>query len=245
MFGLELGAGTIGLAALAGLVTTLSPCVLPLLPLIATAATGTHKLGLPALAAGLVTSFTFVGVAVAASGHAFGIDANALRLGAGLLMAVVGLLLLSERLLDLFARASAGLGSSGNRLAARIQGDHPIAQFGLGAILGVAWSPCIGPTLGAAIALAAGGRGLAEATVVMSVFSISAVVPLIAAGLLSRAMLARHRDGWARAGRIGRRIVGWSLLLIGLLVLTGLDKRLEAGLLALAPNWLLELTTRF
>jgi cytochrome c-type biogenesis protein len=79
----------------------------------------------------------------------------------------------------------------------------------------------------------------------MATFSIAAVVPLTAAGLASRAAFSRQRERMARIGEIGRLLMGWSLLLIGALVLSGLDKQLEAWLLTLAPDWLLTLTTRF
>jgi cytochrome c-type biogenesis protein len=245
VFGLEIGLAALGLAFLAGLVTTLSPCVLPILPMIASAATGRHPLGLLALAAGLATAFTLVGVALASSGHLLGADDRTLRVAAGALMAILGLVLLSTRLQDGFTRLASGLGGAGHGLMSKIRSDHPLAQFGIGAIMGVAWSPCVGPTLGAAIALAAGGSGVGEATVIMATFSIAAVVPLTAAGLASRAAFARNRERMARIGQIGRVVMGWSLLGIGALVLSGLDKRLEAWLLTLAPEWLLDLTTRF
>lgn len=242
---MELQAFTLGLAFLAGLVTTLSPCVLPILPMIAGAATGRSRFGLVALAAGLALAFTIVGVTVAASGQLLGLDERKLRLGAGGLMLGVGVLLVSARLQAGFGRLTASLGNVGHGAMSRIQSDHPAAQFLIGMLMGVAWSPCVGPTLGAAIALAAGGSGLTEATVIMATFSIAAVVPLTAAGLASRSLFARRRDRLARIGQIGRLVMGYSLLIIGLLVLTGLDKQLEAWLLDIAPDWLPALTTRF
>ncbi len=242
---MDISALTLGLAFLAGLVTTLSPCVLPILPMIASAATGRHPLGLPALAAGLALAFTLVGVGVAASGHLIGLDEGSLRLAAGGLMTVVAVVLLSATLQQRFASMAAGVGGAAHGLASGIRADHPGAQFAIGTLMGIAWSPCVGPTLGAAIALAAGGSGLAEATVIMAVFSVAAVVPLTAAGLASRRLFALKREGLQRAGEVGRKVMGWSLLLIGGLVLLGLDKRLEVFLLDLAPEWLLALTTRF
>lgn len=56
----------------------------------------------------------------------------------------------------------------------------------VGLLLGIVWAPCIGPTLGAAIALASQGEALASVAIVMVIFSLGAVIPLIAIGLLSR-----------------------------------------------------------
>lgn len=140
MFGLELTHTMLGLAFLAGLVTTLSPCVLPLLPIVAASATGRSRWGLAALALGLI---------------------------------------------------------------------------------------------------------IALATVVMTIFSFAAVIPLALAGLASRQLFFRHRSRMADIGRIGRWVMGIALIVIGALVLTGLDKQMEAALLQIAPEWLLELTTQF
>lgn len=243
--GLELSLVAIGLAFLAGLLTTLSPCVLPLLPMIASAAAGRHRLGLIALAAGLATAFTLVGVSLAASGQWLGLEERVLRQGAGTLMLLVGMTLLVPAMQRRMSLALAGIGSLGHSGAARIQTDHPAAQFGVGLLMGVAWSPCVGPTLGAAIGLAASGGGTAEATVIMATFSLAAVVPLTVAGLVSRAAFARRQADLQRLGQIGQRVMAWSLLIVGSLVLSGLDKQLEVWLLNLAPEWLLHLTTRF
>lgn len=245
MFPLDLSLLQLGSAFLAGLFTTLSPCVLPLLPIIAAAATGRHPLGLLGLAAGLVVAFTVVGVAVSASGHLLGLSEGALRTTAGGFMLAFGAILLSSRLQAGFSRLTAGLGNAGQGGVSRIQSDHPAAQFGVGLLLGVAWSPCVGPTLGAAIAIASTGGGITEATFIMATFSLAAVVPLATAGFASRQVFMHNRDRMARAGRIGRWVMGGALLVIGLLVLSGLDKTLEAWLLRQAPDWLIGLTTRF
>lgn len=242
---MELHAVTLGLAFLAGLVTTLSPCVLPILPMIAGAATGRSRFGLVALAGGMALSFTVLGVTLAASGQLLGLEEDTWRLAAGIVMLAVGILLISTRLQSGFSRLTAGLGSAGHGAMGRVQSDHPAAQFLIGMLMGVAWSPCVGPTLGAAIALAASGSGVAESTVIMATFSVAAVVPLAAAGLATRSLFIRRRERLARLGQIGRLVMGYSLLLIGLLVLSGLDKQLEAWLLDIAPDWLPALTTRF
>lgn len=243
--GLEISLVVISLAILAGLVTTLSPCVLPLLPMIASAATSKHRMGLVALAAGLATAFTVVGVSLAAGGHWLGIEERLLRQTAGALMLLLGLSLLVPVMQRRLTTALAGIGTWGHSGAARIESDHPAAQFGIGLLMGVAWSPCVGPTLGAAIGLAASGGGTAEAAVIMSVFSLAAVLPLTAAGLVSRAAFGRQQHTLQRLGQLGQKVMTWSLLLIGMLVLSGLDKQLESHLLNLAPEWLLHLTTRF
>jgi cytochrome c-type biogenesis protein len=245
MEGFDLGGTTLGLSLLAGLLTTLSPCVLPILPMVAASATGRSRWGLPAMAGGLALAFTAVGVTLARSGELLGLDERSLRLLAGSLMLLLGMALLSSRLQERFSTALAGIGSLGGTALARVRSEHPLAQFGVGALLGLAWSPCVGPTLGAAIALAATGQSSGEAALVMAVFSSGAVLPLIAAGLLSRSAFARLRERAQRSAGWGRWLMGASLLVVGALVVSGFDKQLEAWLLDGGPTWLSELTVKF
>jgi cytochrome c biogenesis protein CcdA len=118
-------------------------------------------------------------------------------------------------------------------------------QFGVGLLLGAVWSPCVGPTLGAASALAAQGKDLLEVGLVMAAFGVGAALPLLALGTLSRQAMLRWRARLARAGQGGKAALGGMLAAIGLLILSNLDKRLEAFLLDAAPDWLILLTTRF
>jgi cytochrome c biogenesis protein CcdA len=118
-------------------------------------------------------------------------------------------------------------------------------QFGVGLLLGVVWAPCVGPTLGAASLLAARGEDLGQVALTMLAFGLGAALPLLVLGLLSREALLRWRGRMLSAGTGGRRVLGGALVAVGVLILTGLDKRLEAILLDLAPDWLVRVTTSF
>ncbi|WP_116473021.1 cytochrome c biogenesis CcdA family protein [Zobellella maritima] len=242
---MEIGITLLSFSLLAGLLTTLSPCVLPLLPVVAAAAMARQRLGLFSLAFGLALSFTLVGTGFASFGLALGLEGQGLRLGAGLLMLLAACWLLSGRLQARFSARTARLGAGAQALLSGFHPDGNRGQLLVGALLGVAWTPCVGPTLGAAIVLAGQGDSLGAVSLVMLVFSLGAVIPLIGIGLLSRARFTRGRERLLSLGRGGRRLMGASLLVVALLVLTGLDKRLESWLLSLSPAWLIELTTRF
>jgi sulfite exporter TauE/SafE len=79
----------------------------------------------------------------------------------------------------------------------------------------------------------------------MLAFGIGAAVPLLAIGMASREVLMRWRGRMLSAGSTGKAVMGLALVTIGVLVLTGLDKRLETLLVDASPAWLTELTTRF
>ncbi len=242
---MELSITILGLSLLAGLLTTLSPCVLPILPIVASSAMAKQKAGLFALALGMAISFTVVGTLLASVGLALGLDSQYLRYGAAILMLLVALWLLSPRLQAWLGQYTGALSGKGEAWLSRFTPESVTGQLGVGLLLGVVWAPCIGPTLGAAIALASQGEALASVALVMVIFSLGAVIPLMVIGLLSRQAFRQQREKLANASQLGRKIMAWSLLAVGLLVLSGADKQLEIWLLHISPAWLTNLTTYF
>ncbi len=240
-----MGLASLGAALLAGMLTTLSPCVLPLLPLVLGAALARHRAGPAALAAGLVTAFVAIGLFVATVGFAIGLDGDMFRTAFALVLAALGILLLSARLQRRLAIATSGIAGRAHGLLDRLAPDGPAGQFTLGLLLGAVWSPCVGPTLGAASLLAAQGRDLGSVAAVMAVFGMGTALPLLLAGLLSRRALLRWRGRMASADRTGRLLLGAGAVAVAALILTGADRRVEASLVAASPAWLTTVTTHF
>lgn len=237
--------GVYGLSFLAGVLSILSPCVLPLVPILVGTALNTHRYGPYALAFGLALSFTAVGVFIATIGASIGIDQEVFRVIAAVLLMTFGIVLLSSTLQEKFATATAGIGGSGNYLLNKVSTDSLSGQFILGLLLGVVWSPCVGPVLGATMTLASQGANLGHVTLVMALFGLGAGLPLILLGLLSRQAMMRVRSKLFAVGKIGKRILGAILLLVGLLIISGLDKQFETLIVAASPDWLISLTTRY
>jgi cytochrome c biogenesis protein CcdA len=233
------------LGLLAGAVSTLSPCVLPLVPVLIGSAVNAHRRGPLALGAGLASSFTIVGIALATIGAKSGIDPDSLRTAGGVALAIFGAILVMPNLQELFARATSKLGDSGNRMLSLVRPDGLRGQFLVGLLLGVVWSPCVGPTLGAASTLASQGTDLAQIAVLMMLFGLGAAVPLIVLGSLSRSTLTRFRGRLLRTGQLGRQVLGLVMLGVGILVATGSNKPIEAWILDRSPGWLTALTTRY
>jgi cytochrome c biogenesis protein CcdA len=242
---MNFGPATYGLGLLAGAVSTLSPCVLPLVPVLIGSAVNAHRRGPLALGAGLASSFTIVGIALATIGAKSGIDPDSLRTAGGVALAIFGAILVMPNLQELFARATSKLGDSGNRMLSLVRPDGLRGQFLVGLLLGVVWSPCVGPTLGAASTLASQGTDLAQIAVLMMLFGLGAAVPLIVLGSLSRSTLTRFRGRLLRTGRLGRQVLGLVMLGVGILVATGSNKPIEAWILDRSPGWLTALTTRY
>ena len=236
---------SLGLAFLAGALSVLSPCVLPILPIVLGAATTQHRLGPAALAGGLALSFVAIGLFFATIGFSLGLDSGVLREIAAVVLMAIGLVLV---LPPLQARLAVAAGPVGQWTDERF-GDfsrHGLqGQFGLGLLLGAVWSPCVGPTLGAASVLAAEGHDLVAVAATMLVFGIGAALPLLLLGTLSRDVLMGWRGRMLAAGAGLKVGLGVVLIVGGALIVTGLDKRAETALVDASPAWLTALTTRF
>jgi cytochrome c-type biogenesis protein len=233
--------GGVVLSFVAGTLSVLSPCVLPLLPLVVASALQEHRHGPLALAAGLVLASATTGLFFASLGFTAGIDRDTARSAAAILMAAAGVTLLVPRLQAAVATTLAPVAGAADALTRRLPAGLG-GQLLFGLLLGAVWTPCTGPTLAAAVTLAAQSETLPRAAVVMLGFGIGAVVPVLALAYGSRALLGR-RTRWAALAATGKTLMGALLLLIGLLTVTGADKVIEAWMVEHMPAWLLELTT--
>jgi cytochrome c-type biogenesis protein len=241
---MNFGPGTYGLGLLAGALSTLSPCVLPLVPLLVGAAVNAHRWGAMALGVGLALSFTIVGIFLATLGVSLGLDPDTFRTVGGVILAVFGLIMLIPQLQDAFARATSVVSNSGNALLARVTVEGITGQFLVGALLGVVWSPCVGPTLGATT-LASQGKDLGQIALLMLIFGIGAAGPLVLLGSLSRASMLKVRGRLLSTGKYGKMLFGLVMLVLGILIATGGDKSMEAWILDHTPEWLTRITTKF
>lgn len=242
---MEFGIGTYGLGYLAGVLSTLSPCVLPLVPILIATAVAAHRYGAFALALGLMISFSVVGIFIATLGASLGLDQDLFRSIAAVILILFGIMLLSVKLQERFATATSGLSAAGDGLLAKVNLDGLKGQFVVGLVLGVIWSPCVGPTLGAATTLASQGQSLVQIALLMMVFGLGAGTPLILLGSLSRAAMMRVRGKLFAAGKTGKLILGVIMLGLGIAILTGFDKTFEAWVISVSPEWLTNLTTRY
>jgi cytochrome c-type biogenesis protein len=226
---------TLPLAFAAGTLTILSPCVLPLAPVVVASARAQDPRGPIALGLGLAVTFGIVGGLLASFGVEFGdwdwarwvSAAIMIAMGAALLVPAIGNAL--ERRLGLADRAAGALSE-------RLPKAGIAGQAAVGVVLAFAWAPCAGPILGAALLLAAKGGSVAAAMATMSAYALGAAGALIAVGYAVGRVASKARFAWAGAG--GRVALGAAFAIIGAAVLTGLDHHIEAVLVAAMPDWL-------
>ena len=230
-------------ALLAGILSILSPCVLPLVPVVLTGAVAEHRLAPLALAAGLALSFTAIGLFVATIGFSIGLDMTVFRTGAAMLLILVGVVLLVPRLQVGFATAAGPVSNWTQNRFSGLSTSGISGQFGVGLLLGAVWTPCVGPTLGAASIMAARGENLGVVTLTMLAFGIGTALPLLLLSVLSRKALLRWRGRMMSTASGLKIALGVLLVLAGAMTLTGFDRTVQTVLLDALPRWMLALTT--
>lgn len=233
------------LALLAGVLTVFSPCILPLLPILFGSAGARHAGGPAALAVGLAASFTLVGLIFALLGAQAAFDPQVFKWAGGGALALVGLVLVTPAFGRRIAAAGGPAVEWGRACLARFDANGIGGHLVLGSLLGLVWSPCAGPTLGAASLLAAQGKDLAAVVLVMAAFGLGAAGALALIGYGARNAYARWKGRLRLGGNLGRIILGVSLLMLGALMLTGFDHIVEAALTQATPAWLAQLTSRY
>lgn len=221
---------SLGLAWLGGLLTVLSPCILPVLPIVVGRSLQSHRYGPVALVAGLVGGFAVAGSLLGLTASWFTGLANGLRYGAIALLLGLGFA-------ALFPQVSYRLASylplgQGLKEPVRLglQGE-----FWLGTQLGLLWTPCAGPVLGSILVLAAVDRQVAGAFGLLVAYGLGAALPLLAIAYGGRSVgqrllgLRRHSAKLQRIG--GGLIVGTAIA-----ILLGWDIRVQLWLAPLFPS---------
>jgi len=222
----------------AGLLTLINPCVLPVLPIVLATALQASRWGPVAVAAGMSLSFVFLGVVVTAVGRSFGITEDTIAQGGAVLMIGFGLVLLVPRLSAGFATATGGVASRADAGLEEVDRSGLVGQFFGGALLGAVWSPCVGPTLGGAIALASQGESLGRATLIMIAFALGVSTIILALGYGARAAIMKRQALMRRIAEKSRPIMGVIFILVGVALLMRWQIYLEGWLVDNLPYWL-------
>ena len=217
----------VGLSVAAGGLTTLSPCVFPLLPLVLGGAMQGHRLAPVAMGIGMTASFAAIGILLGALGPALGVDADAVRIAGAAMLIAFALVMLVPALGERFAQWMLPIASAANAASTRLEGRSLLSAMALGTVLG------------SALTLVASEGGAARGGVVLALFGLGAAIPLVAVAYASRSGFARVRD--QVLARIDRVRKGFAVLLglLGIAILTGADKWVEARVLQWLPeSWI-------
>jgi cytochrome c-type biogenesis protein len=228
----------------AGVLTILSPCVLPLVPIVLASAAQKHRFGPLALCAGLILSFTLVAMAAATASSGLLADSENLRvLGAGLI-GIVGLFLISQHAQHWLGVAAAPMA---NWAQSRKDGFDSLGltgQFAIGLLLGLIWIPCVGPTLGAATVLASQGERLGEVTLIMAAYAAGIASVLLVLALTARSALKRANALTLKMASRAKKLLGIVMVVVAGLVITGADHVIEGAFLLVMPEAIIDFATR-
>jgi len=222
----------------AGLLTLINPCVLPVLPIVLATALQASRLGPVMLAAGMSLSFVILGVSVAVAGRSLGIDEDTIVNAGAILMVGFGLVLLVPRLSARFATATGGLSTRADSGLDNVDRSGLKGQFLAGLLLGAVWSPCVGPTLGGAIALASQGESLLRATAIMVAFAMGVSTIILVLGYGARAAIMRRQAAMRVIAEKSRPIMGAVFIAVGLMIYFRFHHVIESWMLDNLPYWL-------
>jgi cytochrome c biogenesis protein CcdA len=234
----------VGLGALAGSLSTLNPCVFPLLPLVLGGALQQNRFAPLALGLGMATTFAALGMFIGTLGAGLGLDTDTFRIFGGVMLILLAGVLLVPALNERFTLLMTPLSSGAQSVSSKLSGATLGSAFALGGVLGLVWSPCSGPLLISALTLVASEGGVVRGGVILGGFGLGAAIPLVAVAYASRAGFMKAR-GWLLE-HIGGLKKGFAALLalMGVAILTGYDKVLEAALVSLLPDWWVQFTTK-
>lgn len=226
----------LGLSLAAGGLTTLSPCVFPLLPLVLGGALQRSRFAPAAMGLGMIASFAAIGMALGALGPALGIDADTVHEAGAAMLIALALVMLVPALGARFTHWMLPIASTAQAASARLDAGSVGGALLLGAVLGLVWSPCSGPLLGSAMTLVASEGGVARGGLALGLFGLGAAIPLVAVAYASRRGFERVRDRvMARIERV-RHVFALLLGAMGIAILTGADKWLQAQVLHWLPD---------
>lgn len=226
----------------AGLLTLINPCVLPVLPIILGSALREERWGPFALAFGLSVAFVLIGVGIAAAGPTIGLDPERVAQISAAAMIAFGLVLLVPSWNVRFAAATAGIAGQAETQRSALHSNGLTGHFIGGALLGAAWSPCIGPTLGGAISLASQGQSLIWATAIMTSFSAGASTIILLLAYGTRETLSRRKESLQKIAGNSKWIMAIALIGVGIAILSGLHLRIEGWAMSILPVWLQDLS---
>jgi cytochrome c biogenesis protein CcdA/thiol-disulfide isomerase/thioredoxin len=220
---------------LSGIVTFLSPCILPILPIVLSSSATNQKARPLGLIAGLIVSFSVFTLIITKIVSFLGLSANALRLLSVFFLVMIGL---SMAIPALTAILQGVLGRLPNLVKSTGSGKSGFGQgFFTGATLGLVWAPCAGPILSAVVIVAATQTLTLNSALVVFAFALGVGIPLLAVTYSGRELIQRIRFLSGNLERI-QRIFGVLVVLTALLIGFNVDTQITAWLTGAVPaSW--------
>lgn len=238
----------LGLALIAGFLSTLQPCVLPLIPIVLGGAVYQNKYAPIYIGLGMVAFYTLMGAITGFIEPLFGFEPSEFKTVGAVMMVGSGIILLAPHLFSNLNGVYSGALNRLNQKASSLSFDSPLSCLLLGAILSLIWAPCAGPMLASALTLLTSGlmtdgsadmQSVLQGSVLLGLYGLGAALPLVVLAYITRTAFARWRTGLLKAQGVLTKVLGIFFLVFGLLVLTGVMNKIEIYLLTILPeSWL-------
>lgn len=223
-------------AFLAGVVTVLSPCVLPVLPILLSGTVGGRARPY-GIVLGFILSFSFFTLFLSTLVRSLGLDPQVLRWVSIVLLAGFGLTLVVPYLHQMYEGVSSGAVQAGQKLTQRAAGQEGfLGGIGVGATLGLLWTPCVGPILASVITLAIGGTVTAQTALITLAFSLGTALPMLMVMQGGRALLQRVPWLLARLTSIQRGF-GVLLMVFAVAMVFNLDRSVQTWVVEHLPSY--------
>lgn len=227
-------------AYLAGILTLINPCVLPVLPIVLASALNASSKGPLALAAGLTVSFVAFGMFVTTIGYSIGLTQERLAQIGAVMMIMFGLILMVPIFSRRFEMATQGMAGAANMKMAGLNLSGISGQFFGGVLLGAVWSPCIGPTLGGAISLASQGQNLFWAMLIMLFFGLGVSTLILGLSYGAQSALKTRTTAMKTIAERSKPILGLVFFTVGLMIFFKIHHVIEIWAIKNLPTWLLD-----
>ena len=222
------------LAILAGVLTVLSPCILPILPaILSTSVSSRHPHRPFWIVLGLGTSFAIFGASFAVFKNVLGLSNTVFRDGALIILLFFGISLLFPRVWEHIGSSISGFVQSKPWMSHLSEKPGPLGTFLLGSALGLLWAPCAGPILGIILTLATIQPSFLHTFALMGGYALGASLPMLLIGYGGQKMATKFFF-FRRVGSIAPKIMG--VMTIGVVV--GLYFNLDTTLLSRLPSTL-------
>lgn len=218
-------------AFIAGFITILSPCILPILPILLASSASTGKRRPFGIILGFIGSFTFFTLFLSTLVTWFGLSANALRWSAIFIIGFFGLTLLLPTLEAAFDRAVTGL----SKFAPTQPKEGFFGGVLMGISLGLVWTPCVGPILAAVISLALSGTVTGSAAIITLAYAAGTAIPMLAI-LLGGQKIWNSPQLLKRTPLI-RKSFGLIMFAVALSMLFQLDRQFQTWVLTAFPQY--------
>ncbi|NJD77958.1 MAG: cytochrome c biogenesis protein CcdA [Candidatus Methanoperedens sp.] len=228
---------------IAGMATVITPCVLPVLPAVLSGSVGSRLRPL-AIVTGMSISFTLMGLLFSAVAS-FSFFAEYLRWFSIFLIIGMGAILFDDDVNEVYVKISSSIVNSARervsflgKLSSKVPGEGLLGGLFLGMSLGILWIPCVGPILGSVFAFvaesSASSGGLLHGAFLLLVYSLGVGIPMLIIAYSGKGISGRVK-WFVKRGNFFKKLSGLVLILVGLMMLFGIDKYLKTILLPYFP----------